>query len=224
MSGTLLALFVPVSASLQVNQSLFAQNEALGGNDNHVTDATVPPSDAPDNSYGGAILVYQGSATIQATTVTQNQAVGGSGGGVGGRGSLGVGGGIFFYNFVGGVTASVQDSTITHNAAVGGDGRAGVAGGNGLGGGIAVATLGAPFGGPGSVTINNTLIAENVAQGGAGGQGADGGDGLGGGVFSEGGSMLNLTGNTIITHNRAKGGHGKGGGQPGLGLGDNVFP
>jgi hypothetical protein len=168
MSGTLLALLGAGSASLAVSNSTFAHNQALGGNDNVVTDAFVPRSDAPDNAYGGAILVYQGSAAVSNTTVTKNQAIGGTGFGVSGEWSLGVGGWIFFYNFVGGVTASVDGSTISKNDAIGGDGEAGINGGEGLGGGIAIGGLGSPFTGPGSVTISNTTITNNLAQGGQG--------------------------------------------------------
>ena len=211
MSGTLLALLGAGSATLTVSDSTFSHNLAQGGNDNQVTDAFVPRSDAPDNAYGGGILVYQGSATISGTTVTKNQAIGGTGYGIDGEGSLGVGGGIFFYNFVGGVTASVDGSTITDNDAIGGAGRAGVDGGDGLGGGIAIGGLGSPYSGPGSVTISNTTVTKNLAQGGAGGKGGDGGDGLGGGLFSDTSSRVTLIASTI-TRNRAKGGHGKGGG------------
>jgi hypothetical protein len=144
MSGTLLALLGARSASLTVSDSTFNRNLALGGNDNQVTDAFVPGSDAPDNGYGGGILVYQGSAAISSTTVTKNQAIGDTGYGINGEGSLGVGGGIFFYNFVGGVTASIDGSTIKDNSAIGGDGEAGVNGDGGLGGGIAVGGLGSP--------------------------------------------------------------------------------
>ncbi len=185
MSGTLLALLGLRSASLTVSGSNFSDNLALGGNDNQVTDALVPRSDAPDNGYGGGILVYQGSAAISSTMVTGNQAIGGTGYGIDGEGSLGVGGGIFFYNFVGGVTASVDGSMILDNSAIGGDGEAGVNGGDGLGGGIAVGGLGSPYTGPGSVTISNTTVTKNLARGGKGGAGANAGDGLGGGLFSD---------------------------------------
>jgi hypothetical protein len=120
MSGTLLALLGERSATLTVSDSSFSGNLALGGNDNQVTDAFVPKSDAPDNGYGGGILVYQGSASISNSSLSNNQAMGGTGYGINGEGSLGVGGGIFFYNFVGGVTASVDSSTISKNDAIGG--------------------------------------------------------------------------------------------------------
>ena len=208
MSGTLLALLGAGSATLTVSDSTFSHNLAQGGNDNQVTDAFVPRSDAPDNAYGGGILVYQGSAAISSTTLTKNQAIGGTGYGIDGKGSLGVGGGIFFYNFVGGVTASVDGSTISDNNAIGGDGEAGVEGGDGLGGGIAIGGLGSPYTGPGSVTISNTTVTKNLAQGGKGGGGADAGDGLGGGLFSDTSSTVTLI-STTITKNKAKGGRGR---------------
>src|SRR5207253_2071113 len=83
-------------------------------------------------------------------TLTLNRAVGGVGWGTDGKGSLGVGGGIFFYNFVGGVTATVEDSLVTNNDAIGGAGRDGVAGGAGLGGGLAVGGPGSALWGPGT--------------------------------------------------------------------------
>ncbi len=125
MSGSLTALLGAAGADLTVSRSDFRHNQALGGHDNRVTDAAVSPSDAPDNAYGGALLIYQGTAAIRSSTLTLNRAVGGAGGGVDGKGSLGVGGGIFFYNFVGGVTATVADSRITGNAAIGGAGATG---------------------------------------------------------------------------------------------------
>jgi hypothetical protein len=218
MSGTLLALLGAGSATLTVSDSTFSHNLDQGGNDNQVTDAFVPRSDAPDNAYGGGILVYQGSAAISNTSVTKNQAIGGTGYGINGEGSLGVGGGIFFYNFVGGVSASVDGSTISDNNAIGGDGEVGVEGGEGLGGGIAIGGLGSPYSGPGSVTISNTTVTKNLAQGGKGGAGADAGDGLGGGLFSDTSSSVTLFSSTI-TKNKAKGGPGQGG----QGLGDNTY-
>jgi hypothetical protein len=218
MSGTLLALLGAGSATLSVTDSTFSGNQALGGNDNQVTNPVVPPSDAPDNGYGGGILVYQGSAAISGTTLTKNQAVGGTGYGINGKGSLGVGGGIFFYDFVGGVTASVDGSTISDNTATGGAGESGVTGGSGLGGGIAVGNLGSPYGGSGSVTISNSIVTKNLAQGGKGGAGADAGDGFGGGLFSDTTSTVALTG-TTITKNKAKGGQGEGG----QGFGDDIY-
>jgi hypothetical protein len=218
MSGTLLALLGQRSATLMVSASTFSGNLALGGNDNQVTDAFVPRSDAPDNGYGGGILVYQGSASISSSSLTKNQAQGGTGYGVSGEGSLGVGGGIFFYNFVGGVTASVDGSVITDNAAIGGDGEVGVSGGKGLGGGIAVGGLGSPFSGAGSVTISNTLVTKNLARGGKGGAQANSGDGLGGGLFNDTSSTVILVA-TAISKNKAKGGPGKGG----QGNGDDTY-
>ncbi len=218
MSGTLLALIGGGDSSLTVSESTFTLNRAVGGNRNQVTDAIVPPSEAPDNGYGGGILVYQGAASISGTTLTRNEAIGGTGYGIDGKGSLGVGGGIFFYNFVGGVTASVVGCTIRDNSAIGGDGEAGVIGGKGLGGGFAVGGLGSPYTAAGAVSISRTCVSKNLAQGGRGGQGADAGDGLGGGLFSDTTSTLTI-GSTTINRNKAKGGKGKGG----KGLGEDLY-
>lgn len=221
MSGSLTALGGAAGADLTVKSSDFRDNRALGGNNNRIEDPAPPPSEAPNNAYGGGIVVYQGSGTIRSTTLKRNRAVGGEGGEVGGEAGLGVGGGLFFYNFVGGVTGTVERSTIVDNEALGGDGRKGVSGGDGLGGGVAIGGLGSPFGGPGSVAIIQTLITGNLARGGDGGKGGDGGDGLGGGLFSDGSSTLSLA-NTTIIHNRAKGGRGRAGGSNGQGLGGNL--
>jgi hypothetical protein len=187
---------------------------------NTVTSAPAA-ADGPDNAYGGAILVYEGSATIGQTWVHDNLAQAGAGGAAQ-NGSLGVGGGIFFFNFLAGTTGTVNGCVIAHNAAVGGAGRSGQAGGAGLGGGIAAGGLGAATGQPGTVTINDTLVAGNTAQGGAGGKDGAGGDGLGGGLYVGSDETVNANG-TAITANQAKLGKGKGGGKAGKGVGGGVY-
>lgn len=223
MSGSLLPVIGGPGGSLTVHGSTFEHNEAIGGNDNIVLlpPALIPKADGPNSGYGGGILVYQGSATIHRSTLQHNRAVGGDGGGDK-NGSLGVGGGLFLFSFLGGVTATVSDCTIRHNIALGGDGRYGGRGGDGLGGGIAVGSLGAPFGGPGTATISGTALTHNVAQGGHGGVGGDGGDGLGGGLFNDAGSTLSVA-TSRITHNQARAGQGKGGGSDGQGIGGGIY-
>jgi hypothetical protein len=219
-SGSLLPLAGGPGATLVVNQSVFSHNQARGGNDNLVTLplAFVSPADGPDNGYGGAITVYQGSATVRHSTLDHNRAVGGAGGAAQ-NGSLGVGGGIFFFSFIGGVTATLSDSTIAHNDAIGGAGRSGGNGGDGLGGGIAAGSLGAPFGAPGTDVITSTLVALNTAQGGAGGLGGNGGNAQGGGIFNAAASTLTLT-HSLVLANQARGGDGVIHGQ---GQGGGVF-
>lgn len=207
-SGSLLPLAGAPGATLEVEQSTFSHNQALGGDDNQVTLPVqfVSRADGPNNAYGGGILVFEGSAVVRGSTVTHNRAVAGDGGAAQ-NGSLGVGGGIFFFSFIGGVTATVEDSTILHNDALGG------VGGDGLGGGLAVGSLGALFGAPGTATVNNTLVAHNLAQG------SDGGNGQGGGIFNDAGSSVELT-QSLVVHNRARAGNGA---TDGLGQGGGVF-
>jgi hypothetical protein len=219
-SGSLLPLAGGPAASLTVQGCTLDHNLSQGGNDNTVTLplAFVPPADAPDNGYGGGILVYEGSATISQSTLSHNQAQGGAGGAAQ-KGSLGVGGGIFFFSFLGGVTATVTDCTLSHNDAIGGPGRSGGRGGDGLGGGIAIGGLGSPFAAPGTAVISNTTLDHNLAQGGGGGSG---GDGLGGGVFNDAGSTLSVTTSTI-DHNQAQGGRVARRGADGRGIGGGVY-
>lgn len=216
MSGSLLPLAGGPGATLSVGRSTFDHNQAVGGDNNTVTlpPASVAPADGPDNGYGGAILVYQGSASISRTTVTHNRAVGGAGGAAQ-NGSLGVGGGIFLFNFVGGVTADISGCRISHNEAIGGPGS------DGLGGGVAVGSLGAPFGGPGTTMIRDTLIDHNRALGGDGSAGGGGGNGLGGGVYADASSTLAVARSAIV-FNKARGGDGNGG-TDGAGIGGGVY-
>src|SRR5262249_26560400 len=156
--------------------------------------------------------------TLSRSTLDHNQALGGAGG-ADQNGSLGVGGGIFFFNFLGGVTADVSDSTIAHNDAIGGPGSAGGRGGDGLGGGIASGGLGAAFSAPGTVTASHTTIDSNLAQG---GRGAPGGDGLGGGLYIRAHATLTVIAGTI-TQNRARGGKKTNAGDDGQGIGGGVY-
>jgi hypothetical protein len=222
-SGSILAIAAAGNATLEVNDSAFGFNQAIGGDNNQaVAPIDIQPVDGPNNGVGGAILVYQGSATINETAVEHNQAIGGEGGG-NQNGSLGVGGGVFFLNFVGGVTASVSDSTIRHNVALGGDGVNSGDGGDAYGGGLAAGALGGAFGSAGTVTVHNTLIDHNLAQGGQGGkQGGNGGDALGGGIFNDAATTMTVTASRI-THNKAQGGKGRRSGDDGEGIGGGVY-
>jgi hypothetical protein len=118
-----------------------------------------------------------------------------------------VGGGIFLFSFLGGVQATIRDSTISHNEAIGGRGTSGGNGGDGLGGGIAIGSLGAPFGAPGTATISNTLVAHNSARGGDANVGGNGGNAQGGGIFNGASSSVTLTHSRVLA-NRAHGGEG----------------
>lgn len=219
VSGSLKALIPAGTGNLVVHQSTFGLNQAKGGNDNSVT--TPNADNRPGDGYGGAIFLYQGSARISRTRIHHNQAIGGTAGGDQG-GSMGIGGGIFFFNYAGGITATVSNSRIDHNSALGGLGRAGRPGADGLGGGIANTGLGGSFSAPGTITIVNTGVDHNLARGGNGGAGDNGGDGLGGGLFGGTDATLIVNGSSI-TRNRAIKGLGSGAGIDGEGKGGGVF-
>jgi hypothetical protein len=219
-SGSVAALFNAGSASLRVFASEFAANQARGGDDNTITlpVALTSQADGPSDGLGGGLCVFQGSATISLSRFAANQARGGAGG-ADQKGSLGIGGGLFLFNFIGGVSGTIDGCQLDANVALGGPGRMGGAGGAGLGGGLALSGLGAAFSGPGTVNLSHAIVDNNLAQGGAGG---NGGDGLGGGLFNDMGSTLTASA-SLILDNRAWGGHGGAGGQDGQGIGGGVY-
>lgn len=184
-SGSLEPAFGGPGATLTVERSTLVDNHAIGGNNNTVLLPAdqVPFADGPNNGYGGGILVYQGTAEIDRTNLYDNQAIGGVGGETV-NGSLGVGGGAFFFSFLGPVDATVSGGIVSGNQAIGG-------GGVGIGGGIATGTLGAPFGAPGTVEISRTRIIGNQAWG-----------GIGGGIFNDANLTLNRA---TVTDNQAIG-------------------
>jgi len=153
--------------------------------------------------FGGGILNFAGTLTLNHSLVTGNTAAG-AGGGIA-SGTMGPGPGATLtlnnsevsWNTVpptgmggGGILSiagilNVNNSTIDHNTASGGGG---IASGNGNGGG------------PGSVmTINNAVISDNDATGGAQ---------TGGAGISNGGTLR--MNNTRLTGNDAGGGFGGG--------------
>jgi hypothetical protein len=160
---------------------------------------------------GGGIYSENGSLTLQNCTVRNNQAIGADGSD-GQTGSDGHGGGIY----IKGGTASLSNVTLSANSAKGGNGaKASVShngdgtghggvhvgpgnGGNGLGGGVYVAS--------GSVTLLNTSMSNNSATGGkAGGSTASDGLGEGGGLYIDASASVALDTFTVanITNNTA---------------------
>ncbi len=221
-SGSLTPAVDPTDpgASLTIHRSRFSSNEAIGGNHNEVTLPLdqVPLADAPNNAYGGAVLVYQGIGTITQSSLLHNRAIAGVGGAEQ-KGSLGVGGGVFFFGFLGPVSGSIDRSTIAHNAAIGGNGVEGD-GGHGLGGGIAIGTLGSPFSPSSEVVLTRNHLLGNRALGGQGTPGfGNGGDGLGGGIGVFNGGSATIEHSQLLL-NRAVGGSGLIGGN---GLGGGIF-
>lgn len=212
ISGSLLPAAVPTNpgGSLVLEDSLLVNNQALGGNNNTaLLDASlIPLADGPNNGYGGGLLVYQGTGTVSRSLFRGNEARAGVGG-LDQNGNIGVGGGAFFFSFLGPVTAEVEHSQFIGNVAMGADGGAGI------GGGIAVGTLDAPFGFPGVTSIHHTRLIRNEA---VGGDGVDGGDGIGGGLAVAAGGIAELSRSAVL-FNRAIGGDGDETGGDGLGGG-----
>ena len=156
--------------ALTVRNSTLTDNLAQGA----PLAANVPPSQSVlSNSAtaGGGIFCLDlagGSVLIADSTLTGNQAVGGSGPAP----ALAEGGGISLVLVPSGL---VTGCTVVNNVARGGAGGAGVAGADGVSGGIDLA-------GGSVVTVSNTTVNNNQAIGGAGGAGANGGAGVGGGI------------------------------------------
>ena len=188
-SGFGAGIYNEKGASLNLTNSLFFENEAVGGL----------------GGAGGSGVNGRGGAGGD-----ENDGVGAGGlgsGGVGGRGGAGgtgAGGGI--YN-LGTMILTQPGSGYTHNEVIGGVGGAGGAGGDGVGG----------SGGNG--ISEDTGGTGGEGNGGAGGTGGRGGDGLGGAVFNGGsmsGSEVTVLTNTATAGAGGVGGTG-GSGRPGAG-------
>ena len=204
--------------TLTVRDSTLTDNLAQGA----PLAADVSPSQAVlSNSAtaGGGIFcldLFGGNVLIAGSTLTGNQAVGGSGPAP----ALAEGGGISLVLVPSGL---VTGCMVDNNVARGGAGGAGTAGADGVSGGIDMAA--------GSVvTVSNTIVSDNLAIGGAGGSGADGGAGVGGGInvgtgvllfASPDNCSLTLTNSTLFG-NQAVGGAGGSGGIGGNGSGGGV--
>jgi hypothetical protein len=203
--------------TLTVRSSTLTDNLAQGA---PLAADVVPSQFVLSNSAtaGGGIFCLDlagGPVLIAGSTLTGNQAVGGSGPAP----AIAEGGGISLVLVPSGL---VTGCTVVDNVARGGAGNAGVAGADGVSGGIDMAA--------GSVvTVSNTVLIDNQAIGGAGGAGANGGAGVGGGVnvgtgailFGTDNCSLKLTDSTFIG-NVASGGDGGAGSNGGDGLGGSI--
>jgi len=151
------------------------------------------------------------TTTILDSTISHNQAIGGSDG-------AGQGGGIA--NHLGGVV-HISGSTLTHNRALGGDGGTVRDGGDGFGGAIYNGEASTHPSNPGTATVlivARSAITKNKAQGGStGAGGVSAGDGWGGGLWSGGATFIL---DSHFSHNHALGGDGSNGGD---GYGGGVF-
>src|SRR5262249_37074056 len=154
------------------------------------------------NPFGPPVSM---AVTVNNSTITDNQAVGGQGVG-GGAGGDGRGGGLA--NLFGAIL-TVSGSTLSGNQALGGVGGSGGNGGSGLGGGLfndGPSTFPTNPGAPTVLKVEGSALTHNQAQGGAAGAGGRSpGDGSGGGLWN-GGAAYAL--DTAISHNHALGGEG----------------
>ena len=203
--------------TLTVRDSTLTNNLAEGA---PLAADVVPSQSVLSNSAtaGGGIFCLDlagGSVLVADSTLTGNQAVGGSGPAP----ALAEGGGLSLVLVPSGL---VTGCTVVNNVARGGAGNAGVAGADGVSGGIDMAA--------GSVvTVSNSILIDNQAIGGAGGAGANGGAGVGGGVnvgtgailFGADNCSLKLTDSTLIG-NVAQGGAGGAGANGGDGWGGGL--
>jgi hypothetical protein len=127
------------------------------------------------------------SLTVTGSTISLNQAIGGSGGAAG----AGEGGGLFNSPNGSGVAATLS---ILANAAEGGAGATEGNGGDALGGGI-FNDLGA------TATVMANLIIANLADGGPAGLGESVGQSIGGGIYNLGTFALDTL--TVVIGNHA---------------------
>ena len=124
-------------ATLTVTDSLFNQNQAVGGATGGVMTF----------GRGGGIFALASSLTVSRSTFVANQAIGGAGGGTG------QGGGIIADSS----SAAVTDSTFIGNQAIGGNGS----GGNGFAGGAGMYNI------RGTLTVANCTVQGNLVRGGS---------------------------------------------------------
>jgi hypothetical protein len=204
--------------TLTVRDSTLTDNLAQGA----PLAADVVPSQAVlSNSAtaGGGIFcldLFGGPVLIAGSTVTGNQAVGGSGSAP----ALAEGGGISLVLVPSGL---VTGCTVDNNVARGGSGGAGTAGADGVSGGIDMS-------GGSVVTVSYTAVNQNLAIGGAGGALANGGSGVGGGInvgtgyllFAAPDDCLLTLDNCTLINNEAIGGAGGSGASGGDGSGGGV--
>jgi hypothetical protein len=195
--------------SLTLTNCALTGNQVIGGSGNPGTSGLQSGF-----AFGGGI---ENEATLMLvkSTLVANVARGGVA--TSGTSGDGLGGGLD-ESFS--ATATVTNSVITGNLAQGGAGTAETNGGDGIGGGIAVAT--ASFLGitdNSSLAMSGSTVRLNVA---AGGSGADGGNGSGGGVFVGAGGSAVIQ-QTLITLNGVLGGLAGAGGSDGDGIGGGLY-
>ena len=143
-----------VNGNLEINHSTITGNTAV---------------------QGGGIYAAGGNVEINHSNISNNRAIGANGG-VGGTGGDAMGGGLFFAGF----NMEINHTDFSSNMAIGGRGGNGAVspsstvagqrggdGGNGLGGGMFIASAHV-------INLDHDEFGNNVAQGGAGGVGGPG--------------------------------------------------
>jgi hypothetical protein len=167
--------------NLMIIGCIIDHNQAQGGSAD-----TIGPASHGGPAEGGGVDNL-GGATVIASTITHNQAIGAAGGN-GGNGGHGWGGGVA--NESGG-TLSISSTTVAYNEAQGGNGGNG---GNGWGGGLYIDASS-------TLILTGATVQHNFAIGGAGGAGGSDGQGIGAGVYAIG--ALDFIGTNVVTKNHA---------------------
>jgi uncharacterized protein (TIGR03118 family) len=186
---------VPIPAILHVSNSVFLDNEAIGGAGG--AGGSGGNGGAGAAGQGGALRAVIATWDVTDSIFVANQAIGGAGGSLGGAGGAGQGGAL--YNATGSA-GTVIGSLFVLNAATGGAGGLGGNGGNGLGG--------AAFNdATSSLSLQTSGIIFNSARGGAGGAGGSGGQGIGGGLYLTPGADACADVLTVIFGNHASTGN-----------------
>jgi hypothetical protein len=181
--------------SMEVSDSVFDRNDALGGSASRAGN----PLDVLGVAWGGAIdtigAVFGGTGSLIVTnsSFTGNRAIGGRGA-AGGSGAEALGGAIRVGSFNPSVitNASVAGCVLSGNQAVGGQGGTGGNGADGLGGGIYIDASS-------NLTVRATTSNKNTATGGGG---AIPGQGIGGGIYLAPGSSACLDAFTVANTRR----------------------
>jgi hypothetical protein len=164
------------------------------------------------NGLGGAVYNAGGTLTLTNSTLSGNQALGGSSSTAGSTNEA-EGGGII--NNLGGILTMIH-CTLTGNKALAGSGAPNPSGsffGSALGGGIENK-------GGSTLSVTNSTLFNNLAQGGTNSSGLNG-LGLGGGMDNRASSTLSISNSTLVD-NQALGAPGGSGEPAGGGLGGGL--
>jgi hypothetical protein len=207
------------SGPVNVTDSAFDHNQAIGGSQNNSTRGGT------GEAGGGAIFNFGSALTVTLSRFSYNQAIGGNDNQGLDHVGLGYGGGIASGSDGTSLstTLTVSSSTLDQNQGIGGNNNHGTSPaslhgpGVGAGGGIDVFQ--------GTVTISDSTLDHNDAIGGQGVTAATGGLGVGAGIVlfgGFGGASVNMT-DCTVSHNSAAGGPAGAGGTVGGAQGGGLF-